>query len=71
MNKTHNANLKKKPGLFASQQFFSWSMGECEVTLENGGALMYTHERNKQGKNSHVATLSRHTDYSKAAVGVA
>lgn len=61
MNKTHNANLKKKPGLFASQQFFSWSMGECEVTLENGGALMYTHER----------TLSRHTDYSNAAVGVA
>ncbi len=46
-------------------------MGEREVTLENGGVSMYTHERNKQGKKSHVTTLSHHTDYCNAAVGVA
>lgn len=63
--------LTQKKAWFVSQQFFCWSMGEREVTLENGGASMYTHERNKQGKKSHVTTLSHHTDYCNAAVGVA
>lgn len=41
------------------------------MTLENGGASIYTHERNKQGKKNHVTTLSHDAEYCNAAVGVA
>lgn len=44
---------------------------EQEMTLENGGASMYTHERNKQGKKSNVTTLNHDSDYCNAAEGVA